>query len=67
MTGFSKGGHLAIAVAGALQEPKLSFVTMAGCSSGEWVENWAPKVRGRVLSLFDEGDSLAAVVRVALR
>jgi dienelactone hydrolase len=56
VTGFSKGGHLAIAVAGTLQEARVSFVTMAGCSSGDWAETWAPKVRGRVLSLFDEAD-----------
>ena len=56
VTGFSKGGHLVIAVAGTLQEPKLSFVTMAGCSSGAWTDTWAPRVRGRVLSLFDEND-----------
>lgn len=55
-TGFSKGGHLAIAVAGSLREPRVSFVTMAGCSGGDWAETWAPKVKGRVLSLFDEGD-----------
>lgn len=56
VTGFSKGGHLAIAVAGTLQEPGVSFVTMAGCSAGAWAETWGPKLKGRVLSLFDAGD-----------
>lgn len=56
VAGFSKGGHLAIAVAATLADARVNFVVMAGCSKEpEWLQRRAG-VKGRLLSLYDESD-----------
>lgn len=54
VVGASKGGFLALQAAAELQHPGLSFVVLAGCGPGS-VELGA-RLRGRVLSIYDEPD-----------
>ena len=56
VAGFSKGGGLAVAVSAKLEDPRVNFVFMAGCSKEPaWIESRAG-VKGRLLSLYDESD-----------
>ncbi len=57
VVGASKGGSLALAIAAELGSPELSFVVLAGC--GPYTEALAPRLRGRVLSIFDSVDRFA--------
>jgi len=54
VVGASKGGFLTLAAAAELQHPGLSFVVLAGCGSESVA--LAPRLRGRVLSIYDERD-----------
>jgi hypothetical protein len=57
VAGFSKGGHLTVGVSAAVGAADVTYVVMAGCSADpNWVAHWAPRVRGRMLSLFDSSD-----------
>jgi dienelactone hydrolase len=70
VTGFSKGGFLTIVTAAVLGEPKVNFVIMAGCGIGPYeqiLREFAPQMKGRVLSLYDRADREAASCREAFR
>lgn len=54
IVGASKGGFLTLAAAAELQHPGLSFVVLAGCGSESVA--LAPRLRGRVLSIYDDPD-----------
>ncbi len=54
VVGASKGGALTLGVAAELGAPQLSFVVLAGC--GPYTESLAPRLRGRILSIFDSVD-----------
>jgi hypothetical protein len=54
VVGASKGGALTLGIAAELGAPELSFVVLAGC--GPYTESLAPRLRGRVLSIFDSVD-----------
>jgi hypothetical protein len=58
ITGFSKGAIIALAVAGAIQDPEMKYVLLAGCSE-ELNEKYSvdpAKARGRVLAIYDADD-----------
>jgi dienelactone hydrolase len=57
IVGASKGGGFTVRLAAALQEPDMSFVVLAGCSS-QGPSPLAAELRGRVLSIYDRRDSL---------
>jgi hypothetical protein len=52
--GASKGGFLTLEVAAELEVPTLSFVVLAGC--GPPSEALAPRLQGRILSVYDSID-----------
>jgi hypothetical protein len=54
VVGASKGGFLAVATAAELGNDGVGFVVLAGC--GDSTLALAPKLRGRMLSLYDERD-----------
>jgi metallo-beta-lactamase class B len=54
LLGASKGGFLALAAAAELGEDGLNVVVLGSCGGG--TEALAPRLRGRVLSVFDEVD-----------
>ena len=58
ITGFSKGSIITLAAAGAINNPNINFVLLAGCSE-ELNEKYnvdASKAAGRILSIYDSGD-----------
>lgn len=63
VAGFSKGGFLTIVTSAALGQPKVNFVIMAGCGIGPWrrdiLQEFAPGMKGRILSLYDDADQEA--------
>jgi hypothetical protein len=54
VVGASKGGYLTLEIAAELGLPQLSYVILAGC--GTYSEPLAPRLRGRILSIFDSVD-----------
>ena len=58
ISGFSKGSIIALAAAGAINNPNVNYVLLAGCS--EDLNNKysvdAKKAAGRILSIYDSGD-----------
>jgi metallo-beta-lactamase class B len=54
VVGASKGGFLAAATSAELGNDGVSFVVLAGC--GDSTLPLAPKLRGRMLSVYDEKD-----------
>jgi pimeloyl-ACP methyl ester carboxylesterase len=54
LLGASRGGFLALEAAAELGEDGLSVVVLAACGGGS--EALAPRLRGRVLSVYDEVD-----------
>jgi hypothetical protein len=57
LLGASKGGFLTLSAAAELGEPELSYVVLAGC--GRETLGLAPKLRGRILSIYDSNDRFA--------
>ena len=58
ITGFSKGAIISLAVAGVLNNTKINYVLLAGCSE-ELNEKYSidtSKLTGRILSLYDSDD-----------
>jgi hypothetical protein len=67
--GHSKGGALALAISAELGHPGVNFVVMAGCGIAVYEQHlpeFAPRLRGRILSLYDEADRQAGSCRAAL-
>jgi hypothetical protein len=54
VVGASKGGYLTLEIAAELGLPQLSYVILAGC--GTYSEPLAPRLGGRILSIFDSID-----------
>lgn len=54
LVGASKGGFLALAAAAELGEAEVSYVVLAGC--GPATIRLAPRLRGRILSIYDHPD-----------
>lgn len=58
ISGFSKGSIIALAAAGAINNPNINYVFLAGCSEdlNEKYNIDASKAAGRILSIHDSGD-----------
>jgi dienelactone hydrolase len=62
VVGFSKGGMIALEAAAAGDHPKVNYVIMAGCFQkgkqfyNAFANNVAPKMKGRILSMYDAAD-----------
>ncbi len=61
LVGASHGGFLALAAAAELQHPGLSIVVLAGCGASSVA--LGPRLRGRVLSVYDASDRFAPSCR----
>lgn len=66
VAGFSKGGAITVVTSMLAHEPTVNFVVMAGCGVGGFGGALArirgqrgPVMQGRVLSIYDEGDTSA--------
>lgn len=58
VVGASKGAVIGALVSTRLQEDDVAFVLMGACN--EWLERThRPRLRGRVLSIYDSGDDIA--------
>ncbi len=57
VSGFSKGGVLALATAAALGDTRVNFVVMGGCGS-DAAETLGPRLRGRILSVYEASDEI---------
>lgn len=58
ISGFSKGSIIALAAAGVINNPKINYVLLAGCSqylNDKYGVN-PKKAAGRILSIYDSGD-----------
>ncbi len=63
VTGFSKGGSITLTTAAILDNSEVRFVVMAGCGIGPFAGNFerqvevdGPRLKGRILSLYDAAD-----------
>jgi len=62
VVGYSKGGLITLWAAAAGDDPKINYVVLAGCilKGKEFYEtyanNVAPKLKGRILSMYDAAD-----------
>jgi len=58
ISGFSKGAIIALAAAGAINNPKVNYVLLAGCSEflNDKYSVDPTKAVGRILSIYDSGD-----------
>jgi hypothetical protein len=58
ISGFSKGSVIALAAAGAIQNPDVNYVLLAGCSDflNQKYGVDANKAVGRILAIYDVGD-----------
>lgn len=71
ISGFSKGSIIALAAAGAINNTKVNYVLLAGCSKllNEKYAVDPTKAVGRILSIYDSGDekfeSCNGIVRAA--
>ena len=58
VVGASKGAVIAALVSSRLAEDEVRFVLMGACN--DWLERtWKPRLRGRVLSIYDDRDDIA--------
>lgn len=58
VSGFSKGSIITLAASGAINNPNVNYVLLAGCSD-ELNEKYnvdPSKAAGRILSIYDSGD-----------
>ena len=58
ISGFSKGAIIALAAAGTINNPKVNYVLLAGCSKflNDKYSVDPTKAAGRILSIYDSGD-----------
>jgi len=62
VAGFSKGGMIALVTSAAGENAKVHYVVMAGCLRpgkefyNNYLDNVAPKMKGRILSMYDAAD-----------
>ena len=72
--GHSKGGMMSLLVASMLEERRVNFVIMAGCGREQtrfrriyekFLEDRAPLLQGRLLSLYDGADRTAGTCQEA--
>lgn len=72
--GHSKGGQMTMLIASRLAEGDIRYVVMAGCgkknseygnSYGKFLKKRASRMQGRMLSLYDEADSVSGTCQDA--
>jgi hypothetical protein len=66
VAGHSKGGLIAAAASSLVDDPRVNYVILAGCgphTSG----SQAPRMRGRILSIFEVSDDLAEPCAASFR
>jgi pimeloyl-ACP methyl ester carboxylesterase len=62
VVGYSKGGLITLMAAAAGDNPKVNYVVLAGCFQkgkefyGTYANDVAPKMKGRILSMYDAAD-----------
>lgn len=64
VSGFSKGGHIALLVASSLNDPGVGYVIMAGCGKNRTArsfdqflkKNRGARLKGRILSIYASSD-----------
>ena len=62
IVGASKGGGIAVAASALLDNERLNFVFMGTCVN--WIRDWPElKLRGRILSISEETDTVAGSCR----
>jgi len=66
VVGFSKGGGMVLVLSTMLKAPFVNLVNLAGCGAGRFraaydsfLANDAPKMQGRMLSLYDQAETIA--------
>jgi predicted esterase len=72
VAGFSKGGNMALLLATRPAVPPLNIVSLAGCGKlnlsrvyRDFLANDAAAMRGRLLSIYDKADRVAATCEEA--
>ena len=72
--GHSKGGMMTLIAASIIRHPAVRYVVMAGCGRagspfrriyGRFLDSKADKLRGRILSIYDQADQSAGTCREA--
>lgn len=74
VAGFSRGGHIALLVASSLGDPSVGYVIMAGCGRNTKAFEYqqflkrkrGSRLRGRILSMYANGDIEAGSCRDAI-
>lgn len=66
VVGFSKGGGMVLVLSTMLKNPAVNLVNLAGCGKGRFraaydsfLANDAAKMQGRMLSLYDQAETIA--------
>lgn len=74
VAGFSKGGNMVLLLTALAKQPKVNFVNMAGCGKGQFrkaydsfLANDASKMQGRMLSLYDQAETIAGTCEEAAK
>lgn len=72
VVGFSKGGGMVLTLLSLAKQPEVNFVNLAGCGKGQHrkaydsvVANDAAKMQGRMLSLYDQAETIAGTCKEA--
>ncbi len=72
VVGFSKGGGMVLTLLSLAKQPELNFVNLAGCGKGQFrkaydsvLANDAAKMQGRMLSLYDQAETIAGSCKEA--
>lgn len=74
VSGFSKGGHIALLVASSLGDPGVGYVIMAGCGRGQTARSFdmflerkrGARLKGRIFSIYATSDLEAGSCRRAI-
>jgi len=74
VSGFSKGGHIALLIASSLRQPDVGFVIMAGCGKGITARSFnqflkakrGARLKGRIYSIYASSDLEAGSCRDAI-
>ena len=72
VVGFSKGGGMVLTLLSLAKQTEVNFVNLAGCGKGQFrraydsvLANDAAKMQGRMLSLYDEAETIAGTCQEA--
>lgn len=72
VVGFSKGGTMTLVLSAQARQPALNIVNLAGCGKGRFraaydsfLANDAAKMQGRMLSLYDQAETIAGTCKEA--